>query len=48
MPDSKAESDLADKFRELARDQECADDEAAFGEAVRKVGSKAAPQEADE
>lgn len=37
MPDSKAESSQADKFRELARDLGCDEDAAAFEEKVRKV-----------
>ena len=45
MPNSKAESSQADKFRELARDLECDEDAAAFEEKVRKVvrPDKAAP-----
>lgn len=41
MPDSKAKQSesqpQADKFRELARELECDEDEAAFEEQVRKV-----------
>lgn len=40
MPNSKAESSQADKFRELARDLECDEDAAAFEEKVRKVASR--------
>ena len=37
MTNSKAESQQADKFRELARELECDEDEAAFEDKVRKV-----------
>lgn len=37
MTDSKAESQQAHKFRDLARELECDEDEAAFEDKVRKV-----------
>lgn len=37
MPDSKAERLQSDKFRDLARELECDEDEALFEEAVKKV-----------
>lgn len=39
MPDSKAESSQTDKFRQLARELECDEDEAAFEDKVRKVAT---------
>ncbi len=39
MPDNKAESQQSDKFRHLARELECDEDEAAFEEKVRKVAT---------
>lgn len=46
MTDSKADSSQPDKFRQLARELECDEDEAAFEEKVRKVASapKAEPE----
>lgn len=46
MPDNKPESTQADKFRDLARELECDEDEARFEEAVRKV-AKAPPAPKD-
>ena len=37
MPDKKTESNQIDKFKELARELEVDDDEAAFKENVRKI-----------
>ena len=39
MPDSKAESEQSNKFRAIARELECDEDEAAFEDKVRKVAS---------
>ena len=39
MPDSKAESDQSNKFREIARELECDEDEAAFEDKVRKIAT---------
>ena len=41
MTDSKAESSQSDKFRDMARELECDEDEAAFEEKVRKVATTA-------
>lgn len=38
----------ADKFRELARDLECDEDEARFEEAVEKVAKAPKPEKAQE
>ena len=43
MSDKNPEQSQADKFRELARELETNEDEAAFEEAVRKIAN-AAPQ----
>ena len=37
-----------DKFRELARELECDEDEAAFEEKVRKVASAPKPKDGDQ
>lgn len=37
----------ADKFRELARELECDEDEAAFEEKVRRVAKAPPPEKAD-
>jgi hypothetical protein len=44
ITDSKAESQQADKFRDLARELECDEDEAAFDEKVRKVPTAPKPE----
>jgi hypothetical protein len=46
MADSKAEQPQIDKFRDLARELEADEDEAAFEEKVRKVAAK--PPKADD
>ncbi len=46
MPDSDSRPQ-PDKFRDLARDLECDEDEKAFEEKVRKVAKAPAPQNAD-
>ena len=38
-------SDQSDKFRELARELECDEDEAAFEEKVRRVATAPKPDE---
>jgi hypothetical protein len=43
MPDSKPESSQLDKFRQLARELECDEDEAAFEDKVRKVATAPKP-----
>lgn len=47
MPDSKAESPQADKFRQMARELECDEDEAAFEDKVRKVATVPKPEADD-
>jgi hypothetical protein len=47
MTDSKAETPQSDKFRAIARELECDEDEAAFEEKVRKV-AKSQPSQSDE
>lgn len=44
MPDSKAESSQADKFRAIARDLECDEDEARFEEKVKRVATAPKPE----
>lgn len=44
MPDSKPESSQVDKFRDMARELECDEDEAAFEEKVRRVATSAKPE----
>ena len=44
MPNSKAESQQAHKFREIARELECDEDEAAFEDKVRKVATAPKPE----
>ena len=46
MTDNKAESQQPDKFRRLARELECDEDEAAFEEKVRKVATPPAKPDA--
>lgn len=43
MTDSKAESAQSDKFRDMARQLECDEDEAAFEDKVRKVATATKP-----
>lgn len=43
MTDTKADSTQADKFRQLARELECDEDEAAFEDKVRKVATTQRP-----
>ncbi len=45
MTDSKAESPQSDKFRAIARELECDEDEAAFEDKVRKVAKPGKPSE---
>jgi len=47
MADTKADSNQADKFRDLAREVECDEDETVFEEKVRRVATapKAEPKE---
>lgn len=45
MTDSKAESQQAHKFREIARELECDEDEAAFEDKVRKVATAPKPDD---
>ncbi len=44
MEDSKADSTQPDKFRQLARELECDEDEAAFEDKVRKVATAPKPE----
>ena len=44
MPNSKAESDQSNKFRDMARELECDEDEAAFEDKVRKVTTAPRPE----
>jgi hypothetical protein len=45
MADSKAEQPQIDKFRDLARELECDDDEAAFDERLGQIVPKPKPQD---
>lgn len=45
MPDNKADESQIDKFRQLARELECDDDDAAFEEKVRRVATALAPED---
>jgi hypothetical protein len=47
MPDNKAEQTQADKFRDLARELECDDDEAAFDEALNRIARAPRKSEPD-
>ncbi len=44
MEDKQPEQSQLDKFRDLARDLECDEDEAAFEETVRKVANSSVQQ----
>lgn len=46
MAEPKHDSTQADKFRDLARELECDEDEAAFEEKVRKVAKSPPPESA--
>lgn len=45
MPDNKADESQIDKFRQLARELEADEDEAAFEEKVRRVATAPRPDE---
>lgn len=47
MPDKDHDSTQTDKFRKLARELECDEDEARFEETVRKVAKAPPPEKAD-
>lgn len=44
MPDSKPELPQPDKFRAMARDLECDEDEARFEEKVKRVATAPKPE----
>lgn len=46
MPEPDARSQ-ADKFRDLARELECDEDEKRFDDALRRVGSASPPEKGD-
>lgn len=45
MPDNKADESQIDKFRQLAREIESDEDEAAFEEKVRRVATAPKPED---
>jgi len=48
MPDNKADESQIDKFRQLAREIESDEDEAAFEEKVRRVATAPKPEPEEE
>ena len=48
MPETKHDSTQADKFRDLARELECDEDEARFEETVKKVAKSPPSEKASE